>query len=158
MREEGTVVAVEGDTARVRVQPGPHCGGCCACSMLGGGPPELELSAPEPLHVGDRVVVEVDTSGTTLGAVLVFVLPLLGLVAGVVVGHHARPFGTSGNAGGLILGFGLLLALFGMAMAVDRWFLRRRVAAPTIVRVIRGGGPGAPPSSGVAAPESEERP
>jgi len=136
MREQGTIVGVEGSTVRVRMQPGPQCGSCCACAALGGGERELELTASDPPPVGSRVVVEVHVPNPALGAVLVFGLPLVGLVGGVLLGQHWQPFGLSGNADGLVLGFGLLAVLLGAAAAVDRYVLRARLPEPAIVAVL----------------------
>lgn len=136
MREVGTVVDVEGHRVTVRMQPGPQCGSCCACATLGGGERELEVTAADPPPVGAHVVVEVSTPNAALGALLIFGLPLLGLVGGVLIGHHLQPFGLSGDADGLVLGFGLLVLVFAGAAALDRLVLRPRLPKPQIVRVL----------------------
>ena len=139
MREEGIVAAVEGSTVRVRMRAGPQCGSCCACAAIGDGERELEVATDQPVEVGSRVVVEVAAPSAALGAVLLFVLPLVGLVGGVLAGHHWRPFGLGENGDGLVLGFALLVALLGLAAAVDRFVLRARLPAPTIVEVLSKG-------------------
>jgi positive regulator of sigma E activity len=136
MREVGTVVNVEDRRVTVRMRAGPQCGSCCACAALGGGERELELTVADPPAVGSHVVVEVSTPNATVGALLIFVLPLLGLVGGVLAGHHLQPFGLSGDADGLVLGFGLLVLLFAGAAALDRLVLRARLPEPQIVRVL----------------------
>ena len=140
MREEGTVVGVEGERVRVRLRAGPQCGSCCACAAMGGGERELEVAADEPPAVGSRVVVEISAPNAVLGAVLVFVVPLIGLVGGVLVGDYWQPLGLSGNADSLVLGFGLLAVLLGAGAAIDRFVLRARLPEPAIVAVL---GPGA---------------
>jgi len=138
MREKGTVIGVNGTTARVRMDAGPKCESCCACAAVGGAH-ELDVTTPEPLDVGTRVLVDVHVPNATLGALLVFGLPLLGLVAGVVVGHQWRPFGLGGDADGLALGFGLLVALMAAAAAIDKYIVRARCPAPTVVQVLGKG-------------------
>ena len=138
MREIGTIVAVDGERVRVRMQPGPRCGSCCACAAVG-GERELELTTGESLEPGDRVAVEIATPNAALSAVLVFLLPLLGLVGGVLIGHHFRPLGLSGDADALVLGFGLLIVVLGGAAVFDRLVLRARIPEPHIVEVISRG-------------------
>ena len=139
MREEGTVVGVAGSRARVRMKAGPQCGSCCACAAIGRGEHELEARTSEPVEVGSRVVVEVSVPSPVVGALLVFAVPLLGLVAGVIAGQHWQPLGLSGNADGLVLGFGLLVVLLAAAAAIDKFVLRARLPEPTVVEVLGKG-------------------
>ncbi|HUT33786.1 MAG TPA: SoxR reducing system RseC family protein [Planctomycetota bacterium] len=132
MREEGTVVDVEGRLARVRMKPGAQCGRCCACSALGGGDRELEVETDLPLLPGSRVLVEIPRGNPWLSSLLLFVLPLAGLVAGVIVGAQWG----GGDAAPLLLGFGLLVALFAMAAIIDKTIIRKRQKPPAIVEVL----------------------
>ena len=138
MREEGTVVAVEGNVARVRMAPGRSCGSCCACAVHD-GQRELEITAEPPPPVGSQVVVEIGSVSPWLSTLLLFVLPLLGLVGGVIAGEHWRPFGLAGDAAPLVLGFSLLVLLFLVATLVDRVFLRKGSHEPSIVAVVPSG-------------------
>jgi len=135
MREEGTVVGIAGRVARVRMAGGPRCEGCCACALGSGGQRELEIPTDVPLEIGARVVVEVAPAGAWLSTLLLFVLPLLGLVGGVVAGEQWQPFGLGGSASPLVLGFGLLVVLFVLAAIIDRMLVRPRQPRPTIVEV-----------------------
>jgi len=142
MRERGTVVAVEGRRARVRMQPGADCGKCCACAAFGGGDErELEVETDQALAVGAGVVVEVDQGSPWLSVFLLFGLPLLGLVAGVVVGARWG----QGDAMPLLLGLGFLVLLFAVAALIDKAVVRKRQKPPAIVEVL---GPGPEPGAG----------
>ena len=136
MRETGTVVEMAGHVARVQVEQGPHCGSCCACSALSGGSAELDVPTDTTLEVGSRVVVEIPEQSSWVSSLLLFCLPLVGLVAGVVVGQEWQPFGWSSNAAALTLGFGLLVVLFAVSAAIDRAFVRKRQPQPSIVQVL----------------------
>jgi len=136
MREIGTVTEVTGQVAHVRMQRGPRCGSCCACSALSDGGMEFEIKTDASLRVGSRVVVDVPSGNAWLSALLLFVLPLAGLIFGVMAGQQWRPFGLSANAAALGLGFGLLAVLFGFATVFDRLYLRKRQPQPTIVEVL----------------------
>ncbi len=136
MREEGTVVGIQGGLVRVRMKPGQECGSCCACSALGGSGRELEIETGLPVKVGSRVLVEINAGNPWLSSFLLFVLPLLGLIAGVVAGAQLRPFDLGSDAGALALGFGLLLLLFALAAYVDRRYVRPNQKPPAIVEVL----------------------
>ena len=136
MRETGTVVEMAGHVARVQVEQGPHCGSCCACSALSGGSAELDVPTDTTLEVGSRVVVEIPEQSSWVSSLLLFGLPLVGLVAGVVVGQEWQPFGLGSNGAALILGFGLLVVLFAVSAAIDRAFVRKRQPQPSIVQVL----------------------
>ena len=132
MREEGTVVGIEGRLARVRMKPGPECGRCCACSALGGGDRELEIETDLPVQPGSRVAIAIPRGNPVLSTLLLFVLPLTGLVVGVIVGSQWG----EGDAAPLIVGFGLLVALFAVAAVIDRKLVRPRQKPPAIVEVL----------------------
>ncbi|MBM4041608.1 MAG: SoxR reducing system RseC family protein [Planctomycetes bacterium] len=132
MREEGTVVGMEGRLARVRMKPGPECGRCCACSALGGGDRELEIESGLPLRVGSRVVVEIAQGSPWLSALLLFVLPLAGLLSVMIVGAQTG----MNQSSALALSFGVLAALFALAAAIDRKLVRPRQKPPAIVEVL----------------------
>ena len=134
MRDEGTVIAVRGDRALVRMSGKGGCEGCQSCSSTSGCSVELEAVMGEPVEAGSRVLVEVSSAGAAASAVLVFLLPLVGLVGGVVVGSQV--WGTSAA---LLLGFGVLLVLFGVAVVVERRVVRPRLPDPIIVDVLRKG-------------------
>jgi positive regulator of sigma E activity len=135
MREEGTVLAIEEGVAQVRLVPPHDCDGCCACAALKHDH-VVEVPAIEGLGVGDRVAVEVSVTNATASTLLVFVLPLLGLVGGVIAGSQWQPFKLSGNADGLVLGVLLLVLLFVLAIAAERLLIRRKLADPVLIDII----------------------
>ena len=134
MREEGTVVGVEGRVVRVRMKPSADCGTRCACSALGGGEREIEMESDLPVQVGSRVAVEIPRGNPWLSALLLFVLPLMGLLTVMLVGAQS---GMS-QSSALVLSFSVLAALFVLAAALDRSVIRKRVPPPTLVEVLDG--------------------
>ena len=132
MRDEGIVLVIRGDHALVRMSGKSGCEGCSSCSTTSGCNVELEALTTEGVVAGSRVVVEVSSVGAAVSAVLVFVLPLLGLVAGVLVGSQ-----LGGTGGSLGLGFGALIVFFGLAVLVERRIVQPRLPEPTIVSVLQ---------------------
>jgi len=87
MREEGTVVEVEDGRATVRMEPGEHCQGCNICARLSGETcVSVSLDEGAEVGVGDRVSIEVPAELSYTGILLVYGLPLAGLLAGAVTG------------------------------------------------------------------------
>jgi len=132
MREEATVVGVQGRLVRVRMKPSAECGTCCACSVLVGSAREMEIETELPVAVGSRVVVEISQAKPWLSALLLFVLPLAGLIFGMIAGAQWG----SGDAAPVALGFGLLAAFYVLAAAIDRAVIRKRIKPPAIVEVL----------------------
>ncbi len=91
--EEGVVVQVSGTMARVKTQKTSACEGCSAkasCHALGGGK-EMEVDAVNAAgaHVGDRVLMGFETASLIKAAFLLYVFPLLGMMAGGFLGQGA---------------------------------------------------------------------
>jgi len=85
--EEGTVVSVQGEVARVLLRRGRLCEGCGSCcirldddSMLAEA---LNLAGAEP---GDRVVVDLPESLSIRAAYILYGVPLLAFFAGLGLG------------------------------------------------------------------------
>lgn len=90
MHENGTVVRVHGGTVDVSMTMTADCGGCTACAKGSGGETIMRdvvntLSAA----VGDTVDVLIPDEIRARAAAAVFVVPVLGLLAGYVIGFLA---------------------------------------------------------------------
>ncbi len=91
MKTTATVIATDGEYATVETERTSACdgchksaeGGCSVCSLMASGR-KLSVRAANPLHaaVGDRVTVESSTGRMLRYAALVFLLPLLLMLAG----------------------------------------------------------------------------
>ena len=117
IEEEGLVVALSGVRAEVETRRASGCGGCTAdgaCStslldrLLGRRPVRLLALNRAGAEVGDRVVVGVDESALLRAALAAYLVPILALLAGAMLGR----FLTGGAESGSLLGgsVGLLLA------------------------------------------------
>lgn len=128
-REEGTVIALDGETARVRMAHRQACGGCRACAALGPGEMVLEARNLAGAGVGDRVEVEVTGPGSLRAACLVFLLPLLGMVGGGIAGTAL----TGSETAGLGIGFAVLVLVYGVTHRYDRSLTRSGKASATVI-------------------------
>jgi positive regulator of sigma E activity len=128
------VVAVRGETATVELDRSAACGGCRLCSAFG-DKMRLDLPAIEGLEPGQRVVVGLTGSVSMRSVLLLFGLPLVGLVAGALLGQAAPIPGLSADATSAVLAFALLAAAFGVALLYERTAAARSLPHPTILRM-----------------------
>lgn len=79
MEQIGTVVALEGDFAKVQVQRQSACGENCATCKGGcaSGLQTVFLAAPAGLAVGDRVQIGSNTAAVLLLGFITYLLPLI---------------------------------------------------------------------------------
>lgn len=136
MREEGTVLALDGGTARVRIARRDACGGCRACAALGPGDMVIEALNAAGAKVGDRVKVEAAGPDPLRAALLVYGFPLAFLVAGCLVGTAS----TGSQTAGMGIGFAALLLAYGVLHRYDRRMRRTGVCAAAVVERITDGG------------------
>lgn len=119
--DTGTVMEVTEEKALVRLdhERSKDCGGCCACSALGGaGLPTIEVER-DGLEQGDRVEVRIPRVNAYLSMLLVFGLPVALFMAGISVGQlfeGEERLGGTAALGGII---GIIVA-FLIAWLVNR--------------------------------------
>jgi positive regulator of sigma E activity len=133
MRETGVVTDLSNGMASVVLTGGACCGHCSACADDGGGRMILRTAATEGIQVGQRVVVEYGPPHIAWGVILTFVLPMIGLVAGVILGQAYALAGLGRDLSAALYGFALAGALFGFAILADRLGRKRTWQAPHIV-------------------------
>jgi sigma-E factor negative regulatory protein RseC len=129
IEERGIVVAADADWATVRMQRQSTCGSCSARSGCGNGVLaevlgrrvlEFRLANVDDLRPGDRVTLGVHDRAVVSGALVMYLVPLLGLIATPAVLGWMLPGASEGwrilaGAGGFALGL----------IAVRRWLRNR---------------------------------
>ena len=89
MKQCGLVVQTMERTAKVRMQRHASCAGCNACKMGSQEKPiELEALNLRQAVPGQMVEVEMEQENVLLAAFLMYVVPLIFLVIGVLAGHY----------------------------------------------------------------------
>lgn len=95
IEETAQVVATEGEFVWVETQRQSTCGGCAArqgcgtatlAKVLGNRRTRVRAINRDGAQVGDRVVVGIDETALIRGSLAVYAVPLLGLLAGAVLG------------------------------------------------------------------------
>jgi len=134
IEERGRVVEARAGRALVETTRSASCDSCGArhaCGCMGGGR-EARVWVADPLGVapGDRVIVAVPEGTVLRASVLVYLVPVLALVAGAVVGNELAPsLGLSPDLGSAALG---LISMV-LAFLASRFLGGRSVQGPTII-------------------------
>lgn len=134
-REQGLVIAEDGDMVRIQVGRHNDCASCGACA----GSKHIIIEAMNPLGArsGQRVVFEVREVSVLKGAFMVFVLPLLLAALGAFIGWKAGmawgyDLTYAAIAGGLLL---FLLSLGGVKL-FDRSVAKDQSMKPVVVEIL----------------------
>ena len=128
LEQYGEVIALKGQLAVVRVRRHSACSQCgrCGLGITGGEPvdPEVEVKNPIGAQVGQVVRITMDTRQLLKASFVVYLLPILGLISGILLGE------TLGGRLGLglelrgvdLTGVGLgLIFMFAVYYFVRRW-------------------------------------
>lgn len=114
-QQEGIVISVDGQTARVKTSRHNDCENCGACP--GNAAIVLEARNPVGAEPGQLVMVEVQEVGMLKSAFIVYMLPLIAMFLGAMAGGWA--------AGQLVRdAFWLQVAGAGLAFAAAVLYIR----------------------------------
>lgn len=144
MARMGTVTETHGIYARLTTSRRGICDGCsdkssCSFDMALGKGKEEEITAVNPIKAKPGDAVEFDLEGHTelTVSIIVWVVPLIGLILGAVTGTMFHGLlSLSENIGtliGAISGFGLF---FFSVFLYERYFVNRSRLLPSIIKVV----------------------
>lgn len=138
MEEIGIVVRTEEYTATVRMARHASCESCGACGLGTTAASEFTVLNPVGAGPGQRVRVRVAPGTLYRAAFLVYVIPMLGLVLGYLVGRWlAGLFGSGIEEGtGVITGFTVMALSFIGLHRFDRCYLKPAAYLPEIVGLV----------------------
>jgi len=143
IREKGIVFKLENGVACVAVLGGSKrtCGSCEAC----GGScrmavEQFSVPAPEGLHVGDEVVIEVPTPGVAASTTLIMLIPAALFIGGAFAATLLQKGKLLPGGEGMtfLVGAALMALWLGGVAVYDRHLRRSPEHKPRIVE--RGGG------------------
>ena len=141
MIEQGTVreLADAGRTARVEVRVSGRCSSCGNRPSCAGDDKEvgvlvtLDSHNPAGARPGDRVRIEMNPENVWISTLMVFALPVVGVMAGYLLGHLVGPIPGPGPYVGAAAG---LVAWIILMLVVGRAVKRRRAFRPTVVQIV----------------------
>ena len=121
MKETGLVIELVDSRAKVAMPPTSACKNCNLCLMHENTGMVTEAWNDLGAKVGDRVCISVPDSGRIAGAVVLFLVPVLALLSGLVLGMWAA--GQLGLRQHTTLGAGITALIFLIpSFFLIRWY------------------------------------
>lgn len=122
---KGIVKELKGNLAVVQIRRKEACGECRAC-LSGMTEKDMDIEAKNlcEAEVGDWVELELQENAFFNAVVIMYGVPLLGFIVGLLLGYYAVPqvVALPATLCGLVLGAaGLLLAYFWIKSQNARW-------------------------------------
>ncbi len=140
--EEGTVIKLAASTAWIKTKRSASCESCASkksCNAMGGGNDmEVEAINMTDAGVGDQVVLSFETSSLLKATFLLYVFPILCMLAGAVIGKEtAQMLNYDESVMSAIISFlFFFIAIFFVKIKGNRMALDDKYQ-PKIIRVIK---------------------
>ncbi|MBC2696703.1 MAG: SoxR reducing system RseC family protein [Desulfobacteraceae bacterium] len=141
--EEGIITKVYSSTAWVKCTKSAACESCSAkgfCDTVGGPDDDLEVEAINAAgaKVDDRVTISFETSSLLKVSFLVYMVPVLFLLLGVIIGDKiARIFNYDQSIFSILVGSLFLFAAFFFVKTKGKNLSKKDAYQPKIIRILR---------------------
>ena len=144
---EGIITKVYSSTAWVKCTKSAACESCSAkgfCDTGGGGGEsdddvEVEAINVAGAKVDDRVTISFETSSLLKVSFLVYMVPVLFLIIGVVIGDKIAPiFNYDQSIFSVLVGFLFLVAAFFFVKTKGKELSKKDAYQPKIIRILNG--------------------
>ena len=133
MLETGTVVALDGEYAQIEFIRSPQCKHCGACMSAGEPIMHIRVQNTLGLHVGDVAGIKLPEKSFMEAAMLMYVLPLLALIAALLIASQL----TSSDIVMMVVGLGSALIVFLLLRLCEPIFKRSKRFSPRMVKIIK---------------------
>lgn len=130
MIQTGLVVAAGDGKATVRIVRSDACGKCNACFSFGKNEADIELDDPIGVAPGDRVRIELHGKSVFRASLLMYGIPLVALIAGVLIGS------IWGDLYAAICGVALAAGTFFIFRALEPKLSRMSTFKPRIIEAV----------------------
>lgn len=139
--EKGVVIRTAGDRAWIKTEKSSACEGCASRGSCGnpGGGKEMEVAAVNGAgaRTGDLVLISFGTAPLIKVYALVYIFPILALLAGAILGQHlAAVFNTDESLTALIFGALLFLISFFVIKSRSNRMARKEDYQPRVLRIL----------------------
>ncbi len=138
--EKGTVTKLDSTATYVKTTKTSACESCAAkdsCHTLGGGK-EMEVEVINTIGAkeGDEVVMSLETSSLIKASFLIYVFPILCMIAGAVIGQEIAPnYNLSAAVWSLVLGFLFFFLAFLIVRLMGNKLSEKEKYRPKIIRI-----------------------
>ncbi len=142
--EEGRVLKTDDTTALVQTTRSAGCEGCQSrhtCHTMGGSGQESAVEAVNTIGAreGDQVVLEFSTGSLMKGTFLIYMFPILCLLAGAGIGVKLSPLfaGLDESVLPAVIGFGAFVLSIILVVFLGNRLALKDAYKPRIIRVKR---------------------
>jgi sigma-E factor negative regulatory protein RseC len=144
--EEGTITKVYDSKALVQVGKSSMCEGCQSrslCKNLGGGKTmEAEAKNSAGGKVGDRVLLKIETSLFLRITFIVYIIPVLALIAGAIIGVKCGPqYSFNPELASVVLSVSAFIIAFMIIYVIGKRTKGKQGYMPEIVKILSSGSP-----------------
>ncbi|MBF0475347.1 MAG: SoxR reducing system RseC family protein [Deltaproteobacteria bacterium] len=142
LTEEGIVLEAGAGSAYVQTVRTDACAGCSgkeACEALGGGNRENKVRVINPMgaEVGDRVVLGLSGDSFIKTSFLLYMVPVLGLIGGGILGHQLAPvLSMRSEPAAIIFSFSCLVLTFPVIRIIAKKLEKKKAYIPTIISIL----------------------
>jgi len=126
----GKVISLSGSMAVVRFMRSSACGQCNACFYMGSQEADIEIDNTLEAGEGDMVSIELKGSSMVRASLIMYGVPLIGLLAGVIVGSQWGDLYAA--VGGILLCAGTYFILRGL----EPHFSHMNQFKPRMIKII----------------------
>ncbi len=133
--QEGFVMSVDGDLAKVRVAPNADCDNCGQCNIV-----HMEILAYNPLNatIGQKIRFTMIHDSMIKISFMMFILPLISILGGIYAGSvFALSAGINGTAASTAGAFMFLAVAILIIYLYDKKYKLNRSNFPQIIEVIK---------------------
>ena len=140
---EGIVTKIYSSTAWVKCTKSAACESCSAkgfCDTVGGSDDDVEVEAINAVEakVDDRVTISFETSSLLKVSFLVYMVPVLFLILGVVIGDKiAAILNYDQSIFSMLTGFLFLFAAFFVVKTKGKDLSQKEAYQPKIIRILK---------------------
>ncbi len=128
MLEQCTVKKIKRDIAYVEIRRSDKCDGCKICAFNKRNSITVPALCDMPVEVGQTVTVEMPTKSVGSAALLIYALPLLGILIGAIIGLCGEWW------------LQLIIAAVGMALGlvlvvpIERMYRKKSGVLPVVIQ------------------------
>jgi len=139
--EQGVVLRTDSEAAWVKTTRSSACEGCTArgsCHSMGAGQ-EMEVKALNPAGAreGDRIVLSFETGSLLKATFLIYVFPIIFLIAGAALGQMLAPrMAFDSSALSVLLGFAFFFTALFIIKARANKMAKKNAYRPKITKIL----------------------
>ena len=139
--EQGIVIRADTKTAWIKTTKTGSCDSCSAkssCHTMGGGK-EMEVEAINEAgaRTGDQVIIGFETASLMKASFLIYIFPILGLIAGAIVGDTVAPyFSMSKSLSAILIGGFVFFLCYLFVRKKGNELAKEQSYRPKVIRIL----------------------